>query len=62
MYFTFLPNKLSRLANLYYRKYLFENDESLLTNYFEKVSKSDYDKKELIVRQNVDYRDLTQLG
>lgn len=30
MYFTFVPKKLSRQANLFYRKYEFNNDQSLL--------------------------------
>ncbi|CAD8121754.1 unnamed protein product [Paramecium sonneborni] len=55
MYFTFVPQKLSRQANLFYRKYQFQNDNSLLP--FQSI-----DEKELIVRQSVDYRDLTELG
>ncbi|CAD8121757.1 unnamed protein product [Paramecium sonneborni] len=56
MYFTFVPQKLSRQANLFYRKYQFENDNSLMPFF------KDIHEKELIVRQSVDYRDLTELG
>ncbi|CAD8111553.1 unnamed protein product [Paramecium sonneborni] len=56
MYFTFVPQKLSRQTNLYYRKYYFQNDNSLMP-FFKSI-----DEKELIVRQSVDYRDLTELG
>ncbi|CAD8121753.1 unnamed protein product [Paramecium sonneborni] len=55
MYFTFVPQKLSRQANLFYRKYQFQNDNSLLP--FQSI-----DEKELIVRKSEDYRDLTELG
>lgn len=30
MYFSFVPNQLSRLANVYYRSYVVNNDLSLL--------------------------------
>ncbi|CAD8179145.1 unnamed protein product [Paramecium pentaurelia] len=56
MYFTFVPYKLSRQTNLYYRKYQFENDDSLMP-FFKSIN-----DKELIVRQSVDYRDLTEIG
>ncbi|CAD8200045.1 unnamed protein product [Paramecium pentaurelia] len=56
MYFTFVPKKLSRQTNLYYRKYDFQNDDSLIP-FFKSIN-----DKELIVRQSVDYRDLTEIG
>ncbi|CAD8096070.1 unnamed protein product [Paramecium primaurelia] len=55
MYFTFVPKKLSRQANLFFRKYDFQNDDSLLP--YQSIN-----DKELIVRQSVDYRDLTEIG
>ncbi|CAD8070776.1 unnamed protein product [Paramecium sonneborni] len=55
MYFPFVPLKLARLANIFYRQFILNNDNSLLP--FEKV-----DKEEIIMRKAEDYRDLTQLG
>ncbi|CAK60745.1 unnamed protein product (macronuclear) [Paramecium tetraurelia] len=55
MYFTFTPQKLSRQANLFFRKYQFQNDDSLLP--FQSIN-----EKELIVRQSVDYREITEIG
>ncbi|CAD8107862.1 unnamed protein product [Paramecium primaurelia] len=55
MYFTFVPKKMSRQANLFYRKYKFYNDQSLLP--LENIH-----QEEVIVRQNSDYRDLTEIG
>ncbi|CAD8202414.1 unnamed protein product [Paramecium octaurelia] len=55
MYFTFVPKKMSRQANLFYRKYKFFNDLSLLP--LENIH-----EEEVIVRENSDYRDLTELG
>ncbi|CAD8093863.1 unnamed protein product [Paramecium primaurelia] len=55
MYFPFVPHKLARLANIFYRQVNINNDNSLLP--FEKV-----DKEEIIMRKAEDYRDLTELG
>ncbi|CAD8090637.1 unnamed protein product [Paramecium sonneborni] len=55
MYFSFVPNKLSRLANVYYRSYLVNNDQSLLPY-------EDIQREEIIVRKAEDFRDLTELG
>ncbi|CAD8170329.1 unnamed protein product [Paramecium octaurelia] len=55
MYFPFVPHKLARLANIFYRQVIINNDNSLLP--FEKI-----DKEEIIVRKAEDYRDLTELG
>ncbi|CAD8116551.1 unnamed protein product [Paramecium sonneborni] len=55
MYFSFIPQKLARLANIYYRQYIVNNDESLL-NY------KQINKEELIIRRAEDFRDLTELG
>ncbi|CAD8093865.1 unnamed protein product [Paramecium primaurelia] len=55
MYFSFVPNQLSRLANVYYRSYVINNDQSLLPY-------EDIQKEELIVRKAEDFRDLTELG
>ncbi|CAD8111545.1 unnamed protein product [Paramecium sonneborni] len=55
MYFTFVPKKMSRQANLFYRKYKFYNDQSLLP--LENIH-----EQEVIVRENADYRDLTEIG
>lgn len=30
MYFSFVPHKLARLANVYYRQFVVNDDESLL--------------------------------
>ncbi|CAK79124.1 unnamed protein product (macronuclear) [Paramecium tetraurelia] len=55
MYFSFVPNQLSRLANVYYRSYVINNDLSLLPY-------EDIQKEEIIVRKAEDFRDLTELG
>ncbi|CAD8200037.1 unnamed protein product [Paramecium pentaurelia] len=55
MYFTFVPKKMSRQANLFYRKYKFFNDLSLLP--LENIH-----QEEVVVRENSDYRDLTEIG
>ncbi|KAM3136629.1 hypothetical protein pb186bvf_011265 [Paramecium bursaria] len=55
LYFTFIPYVLNRQANIYYRKYQVQNDESLLP--LEDIQQSNY-----YLRQSSDYRDLTQIG
>ncbi|CAD8150235.1 unnamed protein product [Paramecium octaurelia] len=55
MYFTFVPKKLSRQANIYFRESKIINDNSLLPY-------KDYAETTAIVRKNEDFRDLTELG
>ncbi|CAD8100411.1 unnamed protein product [Paramecium primaurelia] len=55
MYFSFVPQKLVRLANVYYRQYIVNNDESLLPY-------QDIKTEEMIIRKAEDFRDLTELG
>ncbi|CAD8200362.1 unnamed protein product [Paramecium pentaurelia] len=55
MYFSFVPQKLVRLANVYYRQYIVNNDESLLPY-------QDIKAEEMIIRKAEDFRDLTELG
>ncbi|CAK70025.1 unnamed protein product (macronuclear) [Paramecium tetraurelia] len=55
MYFTFVPKKLSRQANIYFRESKIINDNSLLPY-------KDQTETNAIVRKNEDFRDLTELG
>ncbi|CAD8188839.1 unnamed protein product [Paramecium pentaurelia] len=55
LYFTFTPKQLSRQANIFWRKYNFQTDESLTP--FKVVVNETYN-----VRSATDYRDLTMLG
>ncbi|CAD8070774.1 unnamed protein product [Paramecium sonneborni] len=55
MYFSFVPNKLSRLANVYYRSYVVNNDQSLLPY-------KNIQQEEIIVRKAEDFRDLIESG
>ncbi|CAD8080324.1 unnamed protein product [Paramecium sonneborni] len=55
MYFTFVPNKLSRQANIYFREAKIINDNSLLPI-------QDLAESAVVVRKNEDFRDLTELG
>ncbi|CAD8161373.1 unnamed protein product [Paramecium pentaurelia] len=55
MYFTFVPKKLSRQANIYFRESKIINDNSLLPY-------QDQTETAVIVRKNEDFRDLTELG
>ncbi|CAK79111.1 unnamed protein product (macronuclear) [Paramecium tetraurelia] len=55
LYFTFTPKQLSRQANIFWRKYNFQTDDSLTP--FQAIVNETYN-----VRSATDYRDLTLLG
>ncbi|CAD8116549.1 unnamed protein product [Paramecium sonneborni] len=55
MYFSFVPFKLARLANVFYRQFIVNNDESIMPY-------QNIDQEKVIVRKAEDFRDLTELG
>ncbi|CAD8189127.1 unnamed protein product [Paramecium octaurelia] len=55
MYFSFVPFKLARLANVYYRQFVVNNDQSIMPY-------EDIEQEKIIVRKAEDFRDLTELG
>ncbi|CAD8200360.1 unnamed protein product [Paramecium pentaurelia] len=55
MYFSFVPFKLARLANVYYRQFIVNNDQSIMPY-------EDIEQEKIIVRKAEDFRDLTELG
>ncbi|CAD8109349.1 unnamed protein product [Paramecium sonneborni] len=55
MYFSFVPYKLARLANVFYRQFIVNNDQSIMPY-------QDVEQEKVIVRKAEDFRDLTELG
>ncbi|CAK92691.1 unnamed protein product (macronuclear) [Paramecium tetraurelia] len=62
IYFTFVPNQLNRKANIYFRKYEFINDESLLPFRYQSQLSSDIQEDTVFLIDQSDIKEMSDIG